>query len=474
MDDWGLLTGSSPDSLQQLKGIAEPAQSTDPGVVDLRKMLWCSIDNDDSRDLDQLTVAEELPNGDVKIYVAIADVDALVPKGSPLDRDAFHNTTSVYTTGKIFSMLPEKLSTDLTSLNPGVDRLAVVTEYTVGKDGEIKSSNIYRAMVHNHAKMAYNSVSPWLEGKGPLPQPAADVKGMDDQLRIQDQAAQKLRERRHENGALTLETLEPKAVIQDGKVLNMYVEEKNRARELIEDIMVAANGVAARFLNEKGFPTFMRVVRTPYNWGGILQAAKEVGETLPDEPDSAALEKFLAKQKVKDPLHFPDLSVTVVKCLGRGEYAVQQPGEEPIGHFGLAVKDYSHSTAPNRRYPDIITQRLIKAALAGKPCPYTVSELDQGAEQCTEQEHIADKVERHLRKSAAALYLSDKIGQRFDALVTGVNEKGTWVRTLKPPTEGRLVHGEEGAKVGAKLRVKLIDVDVEKGHIDFVRTGGKG
>lgn len=467
----GLLTDFTAKETKQLDAIREPAKPTDSSIRDMRSMLWCSIDNDNSRDLDQLTVAEKLPNGDVKIYVAIADVDALVPKDSPIDLHAQNNTTSIYTPEKMYPMLPEKLSTDFTSLNPGEDRMSVVTEYTVGPDGLIKDYNLYRAHVHNHAKLAYNSVAAWLDGKGESPKAAADVAGLEDQLRTQYDVAQKLKERRHENGSLTLETIEPKATVVDGKVLDLEVADKNSAMEIIEDFMVASNGCVARFLTDRGFPTLMRVVKTPKRWDRIVQLAAEKGVKLPKEPDSAALEKFMVDQKRKDPLHFPDLSLSVVKSLGRGEYIMQRPGEDPVGHFGLAVKDYAHSTAPNRRYPDLITQRMIKAALEGKPCPYSLDELDALAAQCTEQEANADKAERQANKSAAALYISDKIGQTFEAIVTGAADKGTWVRVLKPPVEGKLVQGQKGVDVGDRIRVTLDSVDVEKGFIDFVRAG---
>lgn len=471
----GLLINFSEKEMSELSGITQPARcpngTPNGDVRDLHTLLWCSIDNDDSRDLDQLTVAEKLTNGDVKISVAIADVDALVPKGSALDAHAQHNTTSVYTPDKIFPMLPEKLSTNLTSLNQSEARLAIVAEFAIGDDGSLKSWEVSRALVYNYAKLAYNSVGTWLEGKGPMPLLVKGVVGMAEQLQLQDRVAQTLKELRHEKGALTLETIEPKVQMQDGQIADLHLEEKNRARELIEDFMVTANGVIARFLHEKGFPTFTRVVRKPERWDRIIEVAAERGYRLPADPDPAALEKFLAKEKAEDPLHFPDLSLTVVKLIGHGEYLVQQPGEVPLGHFGLAVRDYSHSTAPNRRYPDLITQRLVKEALEGKPCPYALADLEALARQCTERENDANKVERQLRKSAAALYLSDKVGECFKALVTGASQKGTWVRVLHPPVEGKLVQGEEGLQVGEKVQVRLQHVNVERGFIDFTRVG---
>lgn len=468
----GLLTDFSPEVMSQVKGITRAAEPDDPKIRDLRSLPWCSIDNDDSKDLDQLTVSQKLPNGDVKILVAIADVDALVPKDSPIDGHARQNTTSIYTPDKKYPMLPDKLSTDFTSLNPDVDRLAIVIEYTVDKDGNIKDPDIYRANVHNHAKLAYNSCAQWLDGNGPMPE-AAKAGDMEDQLRTQLDVAQKLKGRRHENGSLTLETIEPETKVVDGKVLDLEVAEKNCAKEMIEDFMVAANGVVARFLEKSGSPSLMRVVKTPKKWDRIVAIAQEKGVKLPAEPDAVALEKFLAAEKQKDPLHFPDLSLSVVKSMGRGEYVVNRPGVDDFGHFALAVKDYAHSTAPNRRYPDLITQREIKAALDGKPCPYSIEEMEELATHCTEQENNADKAERQARKSATALFLSDKIGQSFDGIVTGASEKGTWVRVLKPPAEGQLVQGQKGLDVGDRVRVKLQSVNVEKGFIDFVRDGGK-
>ena len=469
MADKGLEPDFSRDALGELGAIRGPAPVAGPGIRDLRDRLWASIDNDDSRDLDQLTVAEALPAGAIRIFVAIADVDALVPRGGALDDHAAVNTTSVYTAAEIFPMLPEKLSTDLTSLNEGKDRLAVVVEMTIGNDGTLSASDVYRAAVHNHAKLAYDSVSVGLEG-GAMPAQAEAAPGIPEQLRMQDAVAQLLRKRRNEQGALDLETIEPRAVFDDDAIVDLRVQEKNRARQLIEDFMIAANGVTARYLAGKGFTALRRVVRSPERWQRIVAVAAETGDRLPSEPDSAALEAFLVKRRKADPLRFPDLSLVIVKLMGAGEYVVERPGETPIGHFGLAVRDYAHSTAPNRRYPDLITQRLLKAAMAGAPTPYAPGELATLAAHCTEQEDDADKVERQVRKSAAALLLETRIGQRFDGVVTGASEKGTWVRVFSPPVEGKLVHGFDGVEVGDKVRVKLISTDVERGFIDFVRT----
>ncbi len=470
MVEKGLEPDFSRDVLAELGRIHGPAPAGGPGVRDLRDRLWVSIDNDDSRDLDQLTVAELLAGGSVKIFVAVADVDSVVAKGSAIDGHARTNTTSVYTAAEIFPMLPEKLSTDLTSLNEGEDRLALAIEMTISKDGALEDSDVYRCAVRNKAKLAYDSVSVGLEG-GAFPEEARSPAGVPQQLRIQDAVAQTLRNRRHEQGALDLETIEPRAVFSDDAIVGLRLEEKNRARQLIEDFMISANGVTARFLAGRGFAALRRVVRSPERWQKIVAVAAGFGERLPPEPDCRSLERFLDRRRKADPLRFPDLSLVIVKLMGPGEYVVERPGQAPIGHFGLAVRDYTHSTAPNRRYPDLVTQRLLKAAIAGEATPYPAGELGALAAHCTEQEDDANKVERQVRKSAAALLLERRVGQLFDGVVTGASEKGTWVRIFDPPAEGKLVHGFDGVEVGDRLRVKLVGTDVERGFIDFVRVG---
>jgi len=465
----GLLPDFSQDALAELSAIRAPAAG-DGGVRDLRSFPWASIDNDDSRDLDQLTVAEKLPGGFLRVLVAIADVDALVGKGSAIDGHARTNTTSVYTAAEIFPMLPERLSTDLTSLADREDRLAVVIEMTVAADGSLTASDVYRAAVRNCAKLAYNSVAAWLDGQGPMPAPVASVPGLDANLRLQDEVAQNLKAFRHEHGALDLQTLEARPVFDVDEIRDLEVEEKNRARELIEDLMIAANGVTARFLKGRRLPSLRRVVRSPKRWDRIVEVAAHLGEALPPQPDPRALAGFLARRRVADPLRFPDLSLTVVKLLGAGEYVVEMPGQAAPGHFGLAVRDYTHATAPNRRFPDLLTQRLLKAALTGDAAPYTEDELAELAGHCTLQEDAANKVERQVAKSAAAMLLASKVGQRFDAIVTGASPKGTWVRVLRPPVEGKLVTGFEGLDVGHRLRVELAATDVERGFIDFKRV----
>ena len=436
----------------------------------MRNLLWASIDNDDSRDLDQLTVAEAMPADKVKILVAIADVDAVVKNGSAIDEHARHNTTSVYTAAEIFPMLPEKISTDLTSLNFNEDRLAIVIEMVIGADGSLQDSDIYRAWVRNHAKLAYNSLAAWLEGNGDIPEAVAAVNGLEENLRLQDKVTQRMKNFRHVHGALSLETIEAKPVFDGDQIRALEIEEKNRAKEIIEDFMIAANGVTARYLSAKKFPSIRRVVRTPKRWERIVEIANEHGSKLPGMPDSKALEEFLIKEKAADPLRFPDLSLAVIKLLGNGEYIAELPEGNAPGHFGLAVKDYAHSTAPNRRYPDLLTQRLLKAALEGQPVPYRKDELDVLAAHCTAAEDAANKVERQVEKSAAALLLESRIGEQFDAIVTGASEKGTWVRLLSLPVEGKLVQGFDGMDVGDRLRVQLIDTNVERGYIDFKKV----
>ena len=467
MIDKGLEPDFSQAVQRQLDGIPGPAREEQ--LRDMRELAWCSIDNDDSRDLDQLTWAKKEANG-TRIYIAVADVDAVVHKDTPIDRHAKTNTTSVYTAAKVFSMLPERLSTDLTSLNEGEDRVALVVEMLVRDDGSIESGEVYRALVHNQAKLAYDRVAAWLDGEDDEPEKVKAIEGLADALRLQDHVADQMRELRHENGALDLETIEAKPIIVDGQVVDLKQAKRNNARLLIEDFMIAANGATARFLSASGFASIRRVVRSPERWDRIEKIAEDRGDRLPPDPDARALEEFLRRQKKADPMRFPDLSLSIVKAMGAGEYVVEKPGQTSLGHFGLAVKDYAHSTAPNRRYPDLITHRLVKAALAKQPSPYSFDELGELAAHCTAQEDAANKVERQVRKSAAAFMLSSRIGEQFDGIVTGAAEKGTWVRIFRPPVEGKLVHGREGLDIGDRVRVKLVDTNVERGFIDFVRT----
>jgi VacB/RNase II family 3'-5' exoribonuclease len=470
MIDKGLQPDFEPEVRRQLDGIDGPAEERGADIRDLRHLGWCSIDNDDSRDLDQLTWGEDAGNGSVRIFIAVADVDALVKKDTPIDLHAQHNTTSVYTAARVFSMLPEKLSTDLTSLNEGEDRLALVIELTVRDDGESTDGGVYRALVHNKAKLAYDRVAAWLDGEADEPEKVSAVEGLAESLRMQDRTADKMRDLRHQHGALDLETIEARPVLVDGQVVDMQQSKRNNARLLIEDFMIAANGTTARFLVKHGFSSIRRVVRSPERWDRIERIAEEAGDHLPPEPDARALEEFLRRRRKADPTRFPDLSLSIVKAMGAGEYVAEQPNDPPVGHFGLAVKDYTHSTAPNRRYPDLITHRLVKAALAGKPQAYTDDELGELAQHCTAQEDAANKVERLVRKAAAAYMLRDRVGNRFDGIVTGASSKGTWVRIFHPPVEGKLVRGWNGLDIGDRVKVKLLGVDVERGFIDFGRS----
>ncbi|MDY0287703.1 MAG: RNB domain-containing ribonuclease [Sphaerochaeta sp.] len=471
MLEYGLVPGFSKEVLAELKKIGDPSElPQDEGLVDMRPLLWCSLDNDDSRDLDQLTAAEAGENSRVKIFIAIADVDAFVRKGSAIDLHAQQNTSSVYTASTIFPMLPEALSTDITSLNFGCDRLAVVTEIEIAEDGTVLRSAFYRAIVHNKARLSYNSVAAWLDGKGPMPQEILSVKGMEESLRLQHGVAQNMRLLRHMHGALVLETIEASPVFSDDTLVNLVPDPPNCAKEMIEDFMIAANSVTARYLESMGYVSFRRVVSKPKRWDRIVSVVSGHGTTLPAQPDSVALGKFLVASKKADPLRFPDVSLSVIKLLGSGDYVVQMPGSAGEGHFGLAVKDYTHSTAPNRRYPDLITQRILKAAISALPSPYTVEELRTLAQKCNEAENSANKVERKMVKAAAAILLEPRVGEQFDALVTGAAAKGTWVRIMDPPLEGRLARGFKGLDVGDSLRVQLTSTNVERGFIDFKRV----
>jgi len=464
----GLLPDFSPAVLTELASVEAGLGPIGPDVEDLRGLSWASIDNDDSRDLDQLTVAEAAASM-TRVLVAIADVDARVKRGSALDGHAKTNTTSVYTDARIFPMLPERLSTDLTSLNEGQERLALVIDMRVDGEGVVQDGRLYRAIVVNKAKLAYNAVGAWLEGTAPPPAQVGAMPGLADNLRLQDRAAQALRRQRAEHGALDLETIEPHAVFDGDIVSDLRIDRPNRAKQLIEDFMVAANITTARFLEQRRSPSVRRVVRAPDRWARIVELAGTYGASLPAQPDARALSAFLVERRRVDPQRFPDVSLAVVKLLGRGEYAAETPGRGATEHFGLAVRDYAHSTAPNRRFPDLLTQRLVKAALAEQPPPYTAGELEVLARHCTEAEDAAAKVERTVRKAAAALLMAPRIGQTFEGLVTGASAKGTWVRLLNPPVEGRVIHGFAGLDVGDRVTVKLEHTDPDRGFIDFSR-----
>jgi len=469
MIDEGFQPDFPPAAARQLEALKKlPAPAPDASVRDLRSLLWSSIDNDTSRDLDQAEAAERTSAG-IRVLVAIADVDSDVPLGSPIDQHAAAQTTSVYTGVRTFPMLPEELSTDLTSLNQDADRLAVVVDMVVASDGSITSGGIYRALVRNKAQLTYNGVGPWLEGSAaPPPKVAASV-DLAAQLKLQDEVAQILLEERERLGALNIDRVEAEAVVSDGQVQGINTREKNRASELIENFMVAANGVMARTLMNAGVSSIRRIVRTPERWPRIVELAARYGDKLPAEPDSGALNQFLQKRKAEDAVHYADLSLAVIKLMGPGEYVLSRPGDKDQGHFALAAHDYTHSTAPNRRFSDTVTQRLIKAVLAKQPAPYTDQQLDSIARNCTLKEDAARKVERVMNKRIAAVALAHRIGETFSAVVTGVTPKGVFVRVLGPPAEGLLIRGQQGVDVGDQLQVKLLSTDPRRGYLDFAR-----
>ena len=454
-----------PEAERQLAGIqAAPAHD----LRDLTSLLWSSIDNDDSRDLDQIEWAERVAGG-IRVLVGVADVDSAVPAGTPIDKHAQRETTSVYAGVRTFPMLPEKLSTDLTSLNENQDRAAVVIDYVVDGQGAIGAHGIYRARVRNKAQLTYNATGAWLEGKaGPPPKVAASA-DLQAQLKLQDEAAQALRGQRDRLGALTFDRQELQPVFSNGNIKDITTRESNRAGHLIEDFMIGANEVMAQTLLAAGVSSIRRVVRDPERWPRIVELAKQYGFKLPADPDSGALNRFLMERKKTDPAHYADVSLAVLKLMGPGEYVLSRAGDSTQGHFGLAAHDYTHSTAPNRRYADLVTQRLLKAVAAKAPAPYTDGELDAIARNCTQKEDAARKVQRNMTKRIAAVAMQHRIGQTFSAVVTGVTPKGVFVRTLTPPVEGRLMRGEQGLDVGDRLQVKLLSADPSRGFIDYGR-----
>lgn len=467
MVDYGLAPQFPPAASEELRRLA-PADTS--SLRDLRDLPWSSIDNDSSRDLDQLEVCVR-DSGRTRLLVAVADVEAVVGKGTAIDEHAHTNTTSVYTVARVFPMLPEPLSTDRTSLNEHEDRAAVVVEMTVTDDGAIEAEQVYAAAVRNGAKLAYGAVAAWLDGRGPAPAPLAGRTDLEEQIRLQDRVGQALARRRQEEGALEFERGELTLVVDDDAVRELHEDPSDRAREIIENFMVAANGVVARFLTAHGWASIRRVVREPKRWPRIVEIAAQYGATLPEDPDPRALQRFLAGRRKAAPDAFPELSLAVLKLLGRGEYVACGPGGVESGHFALAQSNYTHSTAPNRRFPDLVTQRLVKAALARRPAPYSVAELHPLAEHCTRQEDAAEKVERRVKKSAAALWMSSRIGEEFDGVVTGASSKGTWVKLHRPDVEGKVEQGWEGLDVGERVRVRLIRTDAERGFVDFAAVG---
>lgn len=458
------------DVLHETQALGQtPPRASRTNVRDLRSLLWSSIDNDTSRDLDQVEYAERLADGSARLLVGIADVDAWVGAKSALDRQASVEGTSVYTGVETFPMLPVQLSTNMSSLLDGQDRLSLVMEMRVLESGQVTDHTVYPAWLHNRAKLAYSSTGAWLEGSGPIPPAVASVPGMEQQLRLQLQLSEQLRGLRKKHGALTFGAIEATPVFDDGEIKDMKIRQHNVAEDIIESFMVAANVAMAQYLRDKGALSIRRVVRTPKRWDAIQTVAGRFGVTLPVMPDSRALSEFLDQRQAADPLHFPELSLSVVKLLGPGEYLVETPGAEREGHFGLAVNDYTHSTAPNRRYADLVTQRLLKAASAGEPSPYSEQELSGIAAHCTDRENAARKVERLMRKVAAASLLVKRVGEVFDSVVAGASSKGTYVRLLGFPAEGRVIRGAQGIEVGDKVRVRLVSVDIDKGFIDFER-----
>jgi VacB/RNase II family 3'-5' exoribonuclease len=459
-----------PEVQQQLHELRQhpPEISAGNDIRDLRNFLWSSIDNDTSRDLDQVEVAEALPNGDTRILVGIADIDAYVGKSTPIDVHAASETTTVYAGVKNFPMLPDLLSTGQTSLLENQDRLSVIVEFVVDAAGQVSADNAYRALTRNHAQLQYNSVGAWLETTGDMPPKVAASAGLQEQLRMQDAIAQKLKSRRHQQGSLELETSELTTIMHNDQVVGLVPQQRNRATELIEEFMIAANGVMARILEKVS--SLRRVVKTPERWDRIVKLAADHGEKLPPDPDSKALSEFLLRRKAADPDHFADLSLAVVKLIGPGEYVLERPGDPAPGHFGLAVHDYTHSTAPNRRFADMVTQRIVKALFTGKPNPFSDNELSTIAANCTQKEKAARKVERDMSKRLAAVALQNRIGAVFDAIVTGLTPHGTFIRALQPHVEGLLAQGAKGLDVGDRLKVKLVRVDIQHGFIDFARA----
>ena len=466
----GLLPTFAPQALQEAEAARQAGPERNGAIRDLRQLTWFSIDNDDTRDLDQLSVAEPLPAGTVRLLVAVADVDAMVRPGGAVDGHAEVNTTSVYTAAGVFPMLPEALSTDLTSLHEGQERLAVVVDMVVQADGTVTEADVYRATVFNRAKLTYDAVSAWLDGAAAAPPQLGTVPGLEEQVRLHDKLGAQLRQLRQARGALNVSTVSARPVFEDGRLVDLRPDEKNRAKDLIADLMIAANGATAQFLAQKGFPSLRRVLEAPRRWDRIVALAATHGVQLPASPDPQALDRFLCARRLADPAGFADLSLAVVKMLGSGEYAAASAGAPGMGHFGLAVNDYAHSTAPNRRFPDLVTQRLLKAALAGEAPPYSAEALTGIARHCTLQEDNASKVERQVLKAAGAFLLHTRIGETFDAIVTGAAPKGTFVRIGRPLLEGRVVRGFEGLDVGDTVRVRLAAVDAAQSFIDFERA----
>eukprot|EP01125_Pyxidicula_operculata_P015317 TRINITY_DN5186_c0_g1_i1.p1 TRINITY_DN5186_c0_g1~~TRINITY_DN5186_c0_g1_i1.p1 ORF type:complete len:606 (-),score=146.14 TRINITY_DN5186_c0_g1_i1:89-1666(-) len=460
---------------QELASIVEnyDKPNTDEKLYkDLRDLPWVSIDNDDTRDIDQITAAQLLSDGKLKVWIAVADCDYYVKAGGPIDKHAYNNTTSVYTPSIVFTMLPVKLSYELTSLNHNVDRKAFVIEilFENRTSGNIVSEEVYLGTVRNKAKLAYPSISKWLDGEAEAPialSSAPDAEVLMNAIKLQDEIASVLLEKRREVGALEFQRNEPRCIFEGDDIQDIVSEDQNRAQRLIENLMVAANGVTSRYLRKHKFSSLQRVVREPERWEQIVTFVKKYNYDLPSTPSSLSLRHFLAQRRSIEPETFQDLSLTIIKLMGRGEYIFTPANEEGDGHFGLAVQDYTHSTAPNRRYPDMITHRLIRAVLKKEKTPYSDEELEEIAKRCTEMQDLAAKVERQVSKSAAALLLADKIGEKFNGIVTGSSKKGCYVRLTDIPVEGRLLNGSNELNVGERVYVELVSTDAKRGFIDF-------
>ncbi len=466
----GFHIGDVPGGSEQLAAI-RAQYKPDPELKDLRELLWSSIDNDTSRDLDQIEYAERAGDG-IRVLVAIADVATAVAQGSPLDLAAAAQTQTVYTAVHNFPMLPNELSTDLTSLNQDQDRAAMVVEFTVAADGIPANTAIYPALVRNKAQLAYSTTGPFLDSH-PRPDGRSEPRLTPDgdlgaQLKLQDEAAQRLHRQRVQLGALDFRRTEADPVVIDGKVQSIETVQQNRAADLIADFMIAANETMAVTLRKSGRSCLRRVVRSPERWARIVTLVAGKGTQLPAEPDSAALNVFLQAQRAADPIHYPDLSLAIIKLMGPGEYVLAVGGEaEQPGHFGLAALDYTHSTAPNRRFADLVTQRVVKAMIANQPPPYTDDELAQIAQHLNERDSAARKVERTMQKRIAAVALASQVGRQFQGVITGATPKGTFVRVFNPPVEGMIVKGAEGLDVGDTTIVTLSRTDPAHAFIDF-------
>jgi exoribonuclease-2 len=474
------------------RGIAQWREAK--GAADLRELGWSSIDNDTSKDLDQIEVAERVPTG-IRVHVAIGDVAAAVEKGSPIDEHALNQTQTIYTAVRNFPMLPLELSAGLTSMNENEDRLAIMMSFTVASNGELLDETVSRSWVKNRAQLAYSRVGPWLDAGGSDAKNVVNLRSdsarehesdeaasarmngnsnlpadwLAEQLKLQGEATAALHRTRIAAGALDFHKAEAQPVLVDGHIASVHEVTQNRAMHLIEDLMVAANGVMARALRKGGRSGLQRVVKTPERWNRIVALAQLKGTTLPDQPDSAELNKFLQGQRASDPDHYPDLAVAVIKLIGPGEYTLMRADDDPTGHFGLAARDYTHSTAPNRRFPDLVTQRVLHAMMDNAPAPYTDGELAAIAQHCNEADKDLRKIERRMQKRVAAVAMSSHVGEVFKAVVTGSSDKGVYARVIEPPFEGRVVEGGDGLDVGDVVRVKLIHTDPARAFIDLAR-----